>query len=688
MFNWIKKDKAKVNTFGTHEVEQDNIYAQVRLLMFEERNDEIEPLLREGVKKGFAKCKSLLASLIIKGIIVGNDDCDTLLTDAFEELQRIATQGDVEALTIIYSYFKNDYFSRIAHRVRSIRGCKNYTEAFTGLSIAAGKGYYIAQMLIAQEFINNGAVKEGEYWYEKAAEQYPCIQYLLATLYATGQQLYKDELKSFKLIQMAAENGERRAQYILAGYYVNGTNVEKNLALAKSWANKSVVQHYEPAKELMAQIEKLERLSNLSQPWDALKQIEMFNKAQLPCEENDVQALMDRVNLMNDLIACNFAYSMLFKDKLKTYTYNIALLKELQAESESEKAEVFRWFSRAQELGVKESVYHLAIAYYEGLGVEQDFAKAIKYFRECLDSAVCIGEAWYYLGNCYNYGLFYEKDSQKAREYYLKAIEYGFSCQTALLENEYNTTSRREANSLSSYAEALNSQKIDLSRSAILIEKDLRDKFGELWNKLSQDAQYALVSGIDQYFKIAYWDIREDRCKDYSPVIMETVKALEVTLKQKLFVEYMEYLKKMGVLIEDVPGLEQFIYWDKNKMPHYPIPEKVTKFTLGSVRHVCEIGPAYDFKRQKSPVLGQSSVGAYMLDYFKETSTSLFSNESTKTQEIEKYIKELCDELSIIVKLRNAAAHNKLMNRTDAEVCADCIILVKKILIGLLEKIN
>ena len=103
MFNWIKKDKAKVNTFGTHEVEQDNIYAQVRLLMFEERNDEIEPLLREGVKKGFAKCKSLLASLIIKGIIVGNDDCDTLLTDAFEKLQQMAKQGDVEALTIIYS---------------------------------------------------------------------------------------------------------------------------------------------------------------------------------------------------------------------------------------------------------------------------------------------------------------------------------------------------------------------------------------------------------------------------------------------------------------------------------------------------------------------------------------------------------------------------------------------------------
>ena len=77
-----------------------------------------------------------------------------------------------------------------------------------------------------------------------------------------------------------------------------------------------------------------------------------------------------------------------------------------------------------------------------------------------------------------------------------------------------------------------------------------------------------------------------------------------------------------------------------------------------------------------------------MLDYFNDVSTVLGFKGTSKRQETVKYIKGLCDELSIIVKLRNAAAHNQLMTKMDAEVCADCIILVKKILIGLLEKIN
>ena len=82
------------------------------------------------------------------------------------------------------------------------------------------------------------------------------------------------------------------------------------------------------------------------------------------------------------------------------------------------------------------------------------------------------------------------------------------------------------------------------------------------------------------------------------------------------------------------------------------------------------------------------AVGTYVLDYFNEIcSQDVFKGKDRK-RNIVKYLKELSDEITVIVNLRNPAAHSHVMSKTDAEVCADCIILIKKILINLVQLVR
>ena len=62
--------------------------------------------------------------------------------------------------------------------------------------------------------------------------------------------------------------------------------------------------------------------------------------------------------------------------------------------------------------------------YYSGSGTEQDYAEAIKWFKEAADKGE--PDSMFHLAICYNDGLGVEKDSNKMAYYMYAAADRGF----------------------------------------------------------------------------------------------------------------------------------------------------------------------------------------------------------------------------------------------------------------------
>ena len=80
--------------------------------------------------------------------------------------------------------------------------------------------------------------------------------YLLASEYARGGILVKNEKKALELYHQAAEMGSSAAQWILAGKYSAGKDVEKDKVVAYKWALLSVKNGSEVAQKLIPNFEK------------------------------------------------------------------------------------------------------------------------------------------------------------------------------------------------------------------------------------------------------------------------------------------------------------------------------------------------------------------------------------------------------------------------------------------------
>ena len=80
-------------------------------------------------------------------------------------------------------------------------------------------------------------------------------------------------------------------------------------------------------------------------------------------------------------------------------------------------------FEKAAEFGNSNALSCLAICYFQGKGVEKNYADAVEYCKKAASLGNCISMR--YLGDCYENGNGVEKNYSKAIEYYEKAIELG-----------------------------------------------------------------------------------------------------------------------------------------------------------------------------------------------------------------------------------------------------------------------
>lgn len=90
----------------------------------------------------------------------------------------------------------------------------------------------------------------------RSAKGEPQATYLLASEYARGGILVKNEKKALELYHQAADLGSSAAQWILAGRYSSGKGVEKDKVKAYKWALLSVEHGSVVAQKLIPKFER------------------------------------------------------------------------------------------------------------------------------------------------------------------------------------------------------------------------------------------------------------------------------------------------------------------------------------------------------------------------------------------------------------------------------------------------
>jgi TPR repeat protein len=82
-------------------------------------------------------------------------------------------------------------------------------------------------------------------------------------------------------------------------------------------------------------------------------------------------------------------------------------------------AKAVKWYRKSAEQGCAEAIYILGLMYYQGEGVQQDYAEAAKWFRRSADQGNA--EAQYNLGEIYDQGKGVLKSHATATALYYKA---------------------------------------------------------------------------------------------------------------------------------------------------------------------------------------------------------------------------------------------------------------------------
>ena len=187
---------------------------------------------------------------------------------ALEYLKRAAESGEVNCQHDLGNYYN------------AIGDIDNTILWFTK---AAEQGFARSQNELGLFYINGTKVAKdmikATYWFEKAASQgHPGAQNNLGTIYA----MRRDYAEAIEMWKQAAKTGYVEALSNLAGCYLNGQGVEKNIPKAVSLLEQAAAQGDEYSKNLLESIDGASQNSKYAKNLDRLKRmVEKGNEIQI-----------------------------------------------------------------------------------------------------------------------------------------------------------------------------------------------------------------------------------------------------------------------------------------------------------------------------------------------------------------------------------------------------------------------
>ena len=274
--------------------------------------------------------------------------------------------------------------------------------------------------------------------YEKALES--CLRYtmtaddariwtMIGNMYRFGYGCTANQEEAFTWLSKAAMARVPEAEYQLWQMYRDGDGVAQDPSEALMWLTKAANHKYGEAALDLADIYTIGDLVNADQE-KAIQYYKIAANAGLPYAECSLGIYF--FSKCNNNVCYYYQAIKWFKRAAKhglyDAYYNLAQVYLQNRFPGRNLNEYVTNLDLAAREGVEIAILEMGNAYFDGLGVECDFKKAMEYYENPLlaDNV----DAQKKLGYIYEVGLEVKADPEKSREYYQKAADHGssFAC--------------------------------------------------------------------------------------------------------------------------------------------------------------------------------------------------------------------------------------------------------------------
>ena len=299
-------------------------------------------------------------------------------------------------------------------------------DELTKLKRAAENGDAEAQNDLGVRYHNGQGVAkdytEAMKWYRKAAEQGNIVaQYNLAVMYYNGQGVAKDYSEAVKWYRKAAEQGLAQAQNDLGVRYYNGQGVAKDYAEAMKWYRKAAEQGYAMAQNNLGVMYENGR----GVPQDYSEALKWYRKAAAQGNENAKKAVnrlsSKKPEKKEDVEVTKLKRAA--ENGNAKAQYDLGVRYYNGGGVSQNYAEAIKWYRKAAEQGYAMAQNKLGIMYEKGRGVPQDYLEAVKWYRKAAEQGDM--NAQYNLGYMYEYGKGVTPDKAEAKKWYQNVAKQG-----------------------------------------------------------------------------------------------------------------------------------------------------------------------------------------------------------------------------------------------------------------------
>ncbi len=339
------------------------------------------------------------------------------------------------------------------------------------------------------------------------------------------------------------------------------------------------------------------------------------------------------------------------------------------------------------------------------------------------DEEYSIGEAKYLLGYTYHSSGLIKRNLSKAIEYYKQAYRFGYNCEYAIdlakreLLNEKlfnegkikglsNKDARLYARKKIEKNDTNNAFREFVVKNLInqaqtkqeklqSIKKELQIDFGEVWEYLGQEAQKALITGIYIYSAMLEVGVEYYHDFDFAPVLNQFSKAYEIQLKKYFYTGFLQYLKRKKISVNEFVNPNEVrqisiveTYYKNKKRTNVGYRyfneknENVNPFSLGSLKYIITFDP---FSKN---AYFNSEINKHVLSYIKEIFKEDIFEFANYDIDVKNYLLDLANDTKTIMDRRNPSAHGAFMSIDEAEVCANYLMKVKKVIYHFVSKIK
>ena len=271
--------------------------------------------------------------------------------------------------------------------------------------------------------------------YEKALES--CLRYtmtaddariwtMIGNMYRFGYGCTANQEEAFTWLSKAAMARVPEAEYQLWQMYRDGDGVAQDPSEALMWLTKAANHKYGEAALDLADIYTIGDLVNADQE-KAIQYYKIAANAGLPYAECSLGIYF--FSKCNNNVCYYYQAIKWFKRAAKhglyDAYYNLAQVYLQNRFPGRNLNEYVTNLDLAAREGVEIAILEMGNAYFDGMGVECDFKKAMEYYENPLlaDNV----DAQKKLGYIYEVGLEVKADPEKSREYYQKAADHGSS---------------------------------------------------------------------------------------------------------------------------------------------------------------------------------------------------------------------------------------------------------------------